>query len=299
MTKKFNKISNGYEDISVELIDYVTDIARHAWNCYRMTWQELQDKEYDPTDAKVQEAVYNIIKFRALPMPREQAIMTFRINGISRVCLAQITRQRKAAFNVESQMPRPIAHNVIIPLNIMKSEFADRAKKLVEDSQKLYDDLINAGFPPQDCRYMTMHGQTTSCAYVVDINTFVGSFGMRCENNLSDEINLVYRLCKKAILDQIEVDYKNNKIDELTYHFYKDIITPADAAGAARKVGQNYDAVFGNSFKRFPDANADVTKITENCDYDYTKSAWYLELQRLPEELLFAGEKEMIESWNK
>ena len=299
MTKKFNKISNGYEDISVELIDYVTDIARHAWNCYRMTWQELQDKEYDPTDAKVQEAVYNIIKFRALPMPREQAIMTFRINGISRVCLAQITRQRKAAFNVESQMPRPIAHNVIIPLNIMKSEFADRAKKLVEDSQKLYDDLINAGFPPQDCRYMTMHGQTTSCAYVVDINTFVGSFGMRCENNLSDEINLVYRLCKKAILNQIEVDYKNNKIDELTYHFYKDIITPADAAGAARKVGQNYDAVFGNSFKRFPDANADVTKITENCDYDYTKSAWYLELQRLPEELLFAGEKEMIESWNK
>lgn len=299
MTKKFNKISNGYEDISVELIDYVTDIARHAWNCYRMTWQELQDKEYDPTDAKVQEAVYNIIKFRALPMPREQAIMTFRINGISRVCLAQITRQRKAAFNVESQMPRPIAHNVIIPLNIMESEFADRAKKLVEDSQKLYDDLINAGFPPQDCRYMTMHGQTTSCAYVVDINTFVGSFGMRCENNLSDEINLVYRLCKKAILNQIEVDYKNNKIDELTYHFYKDIITPADAAGAARKVGQNYDAVFGNSFKRFPDANADVTKITENCDYDYTKSAWYLELQRLPEELLFAGEKEMIESWNK
>lgn len=299
MTKKFNKISNGYEDISVELIDYVTDIARHAWNCYRMTWQELQDKEYDPTDAKVQEAVYNIIKFRALPMPREQAIMTFRINGISRVCLAQITRQRKAAFNVESQMPRPIAHNVIIPLNIMESEFANRAKKLVEDSQKLYDDLINAGFPPQDCRYMTMHGQTTSCAYVVDINTFVGSFGMRCENNLSDEINLVYRLCKKAILDQIEVDYKNNKIDELTYHFYKDIITPADAAGAARKVGQNYDAVFGNSFKRFPDANADVTKITENCDYDYTKSAWYLELQRLPEELLFAGEKEMIESWNK
>lgn len=299
MTKKFNKISNGYEDISVELIDYVTDIARHAWNCYRMTWQELQDKEYDPTDAKVQEAIYNIIKFRALPMPREQAIMTFRINGISRVCLAQITRQRKAAFNVESQMPRPIAHNVIIPLNIMESEFADRAKKLVEDSQKLYDDLINAGFPPQDCRYMTMHGQTTSCAYVVDINTFVGSFGMRCENNLSDEINLVYRLCKKAILDQIEIDYKNNKIDELTYHFYKDIITPADAAGAARKVGQNYDAVFGNSFKRFPDANADVTKITENCDYDYTKSAWYLELQRLPEELLFAGEKEMIESWNK
>ena len=36
-----NKISNGYEDISVEVIDYVTDIAKHTWNCYRMTWKDL------------------------------------------------------------------------------------------------------------------------------------------------------------------------------------------------------------------------------------------------------------------
>ena len=85
----------------------------------------------------------------------------------------------------------------------------------------------------------------------------------------------------------------------LTYEFYTKIIRPADASGAARKVGQNYDGVFGNSFKRYPDANQEITKITENCSYDYTKSAWYLELQRLPEDLLFDGEKEMIESWNE
>ena len=120
---------------------------------------------------------------------------------------------------------------------------------------------------------------------------------MRCENNLSDEINLVYRLCKKAILDKVEDDYKSGEIDKLTYEFYTKIIRPADALGAARKVGQNYDGVFGNSFKRYPDANDEITKITKHCSYDYTKSAWYLELQRMPKELLFDGEQEMIDSW--
>lgn len=294
------KISNGYEDISVEVIDYNKNIAEHAWNCYRMTWRDLQNVDYDVNNEKVREAVNNIIKFRALPMPREQAIITFRVNNISRINLAQITRQRKAAFNVESQMPEPVEHNVILPLNIANNEkLAKKAQDLILLSQEVYDACIEEGIPPQDARYLLMHGQTTSLAYVVDINTFVGSFAMRCENNLSDEINLAYRLMKREILYRVKDDFDAGVIDELTYQFYTEIIKGADAAGAARKVGQNYDGVFGNSFKRYPDANEEVTKITENCSYDYTKSAWYLELQKLPDDLLFDGEKEMIENWKK
>lgn len=294
------KISNGYEDISVEVIDYNKNIAEHAWNCYRMTWRDLQNVDYDVNNEKVKEAVNNIIKFRALPMPREQAIITFRINNISRINLAQITRQRKAAFNVESQMPEPVEHNVILPLNIANNDkLSKKAQDLILLSQEVYDACIEEGIPPQDARYLLMHGQTTSLAYVVDINTFVGSFAMRCENNLSDEINLAYRLMKREILYKVKDDFDAGVIDELTYNFYTEIIKGADAAGAARKVGQNYDGVFGNSFKRYPDANEEVTKITENCSYDYTKSAWYLELQKLPDDLLFDDEKEMIDNWKK
>lgn len=296
-----NAYSNGYEDISVEVIDFNMNIARHAWNCYRMTWKELQNVEYNVYDPRCIEALTNIVKMRALPMPREQALMTFRINNISRVCLAQITRQRKAAFNVESQMPRPIEHNVIIPLNLIGTAFEDRAHELIKKSQELYDDMINAGIPPQDARYMTLHGQTTSLVYVVDVNTFISSFGFRCENNLSDEINLVYRLCKKAILEAVSDAWSKGKVDDLSRDFYYDIIEPADAAGAKQRIGTNVDHVFGNSFKRYRDANNEVREITENCDYDFKKSAWFKELQRMNAqhpELLFDGEKEMIESWN-
>lgn len=293
-----NKISNGYEDISVEVVDYNTNLAEHAWNCYKMTWNNLQNKKYDVNDKIVIDSIDDIIKFRALPMPREQAIITFRINNISRVCLAQITRQRKACFNVESQMPRPINHNVILPLNIMKNDtLRDIAMTIVKDSQKLYDLCIQEGIPPQDARYITLHGQTTSLVYVVDINTFVASFNQRCENNISDEINLVYRLCKKAILQKLETDLANNVIDKLTYKMYHDIITPADCQGSKQKLCLNYDKVFGNGAKRYPSANDEIENITKNADYDFTKSAWYYELQRLDDDLLFQDEKEMIEKW--
>lgn len=293
-------ISKGYSDISVEVIDYNRHIARHAWDCYRMTWKDLQDVPYDENDKRVVSALDNIIKMRALPMPREQAIITFRINNISRVCLAQLTRQRKAAFNVESQMPRPIEHNVIIPLNLYNTKFEERAKKLVEESQKLYDDLIADGIPPQDARYMTLHGQTTSLVYVVDINTFVSSFGFRCENNLSDEINLVYRLCLDAIIKKVSYESYLGLIDNLSEHFYKDILKNCDCAGAKQKKGMNYDRVFGNSFERYPHGNEEIAEITANCDYDFTKSAWYLELKELRNNrpyLLFNDEKEMIDKW--
>lgn len=297
------KVSMGYEDISVEVIDYNMNLAEHAWNCYRMTWKNLQDVKYDVKNKEVQKAIQNITLFRALPMPREQAIITFRVNNISRVCLAQLTRQRKACFNVESQMPRPIEHNVIIPLNILQDkELNEEAMKVVEASQKLYDKCIAKGIPPQDARYMTMHGQTTSCVYVVDINTFVSSFGFRCENNLSDEINLVYRLCKYELLEKLSSDLASGNIDDLTFYMYSTILNTADASGANKKVGQNYDEVFGNSFKRYKDANNEITEITKNCSYDFTKSAWYYELKRIYSkhpELLFDGEKEMIESWKK
>ena len=297
-----NKYSKGYEDISVQVIDYNMDLARHAWNCYRMTWKELQNVEYDENNDRVKQAIEDIIKYRALPMPREQGIITFRINNISRVCLAQITRQRKACFNVESQMPRPIEHNVIIPLNIFEDkELNEEATKLVEASQKLYDKCIEKGIPPQDARYITLHGQTTSLVYVVDVNTFVGSFSQRCENNIADEINLVYRLCKRAILERIRDDYLTKKIDLLTFTMYHMIINPADCQGAKQKVCLNYDKVFGNGAQRYPSANEEIEEITKNADYDFKKSAWYFELKRIAEiepDLLFVDEMEMINKWH-
>jgi len=299
--KTLPNTSYGYENINVSVVDFHKRIAQHIWDVYKMTWRDLQDVKYNENDARVQKAVDDVIKMRALPVPREQCIITFRIENISRVCLAQLTRQRKAAFNVESQMPQAVNHNVIVPYNIAISEkYAERANALAEASRKLYDDLIEDGIPYQDARYLLLHGQTTSLVYMVDINTFIHSFTMRCENNLSDEINLVYRLCLNALHEALNLNAQYGAIDALTYKFYKEVLKNCDCLGANQKKGMNRDAVFGNSFKRYPDANSDITDITTNAACDFKKSAWFFELDRMYDnnpELLFDGEKEMIEKW--
>lgn len=301
--KNLPNTSYGYEHINVTVIDFHKHIARHIWDVYKMTWIDLQNVEYNKKDKRVIKAVDDVINMRALPVPREQCILTFKIENISRVCLAQLTRQRKSAFNVESQMPQPVYHNVIIPYNIAVSDkYAARANALAEESRKLYNELIDDGVPYQDARYLLLHGQTTSLMYMVDINTFIHSFTMRCENNLSDEINLVYRLCLKALHDTLDLNAKYSVIDSLTYKFYKDVLKNCDCLGAKQKKGMNSDAVFGNSFKRYPDANSDITEITTNSACDFKKSAWFYELDKMYDDrpdLLFDGEKEMIEQWRQ
>lgn len=122
---------------------------------------------------------------------------------------------------------------------------------------------------------------------------------MRLENNTHDEINYTFRLLIKELIEVVEND---NEMDALDKWVYFTLLGRCDVFGANNHVGTCYDAMFGNSFKRFPDANKYVTKATENCLFDYTKLAWYHELKRIYDEepeLLLDGESEMIESWRR
>ena len=87
-------------------------------------------------------------------------------------------------------------------------------------------------------------------------------------------------------------------MDELDKQIYLHNLNRCDCFGAAAKKCFTCDDVFGNSFRRFPDGNAFVTKATDNCKFNFKKSAWYAELKRIyneEPELLLVGEKEMNE----
>ena len=225
--------------------------------------------------------------------------------NISRVNLAQLTRHRGWLFQVESQMPQHVEHNVILPLNIVQSEFYERAVKLIEESQKLYDDMTKGNddgkdhtvIPYQDARYLLMHGQTCDASCSFTLPQLVNVCGQRLENNTADEINYAFRLLLKELKKAIALDDEMDELDKLVY--IKNL-ERCDCFGAAAKKCFTCDDVFGNSFKRFSDGNEHVTHATENCKFDYSKSAWYAELKRIYKEepeLLLPGEAAMIESW--
>ena len=297
-------IQNGYKGIDVSIIGYTKHPAKVMWDMLKQTWIELQDVEYDPTNETVQEFIFGSLEKRLNPTPQETIMIQAVFKNISRVNLAQLTRHRGWLFQVESQMPQHVEHNVILPLNIVNSEFYERAVKLIEDSQKLYDDMTagngsreTTGIPYQDARYLLIHSQTCDASCSFTLPQLVNVCGQRLENNTADEINYAFRILLKKLREAIVEDKEMDDLDKLIYILN---LNKCDAFGAAQHRCFTCDDVFGNSFKRFPDGNVHVKHATENCKFDFRKSAWYAELKRIyneEPELLLHGEKEMIESW--
>lgn len=300
-----NGVQNGYKGIGVEIIGYTKHPAKVMWDMLKQTWIQLQDIEYNPELPIVKEFITGSVDKRLNPTPQETVLIQCVFKNISRVNLAQLTRHRGWLFQVESQMPQHVEHNVILPLNIVQSEFYERAVKLIEESQKLYDDMTkgnddgkdNTVIPYQDARYLLMHGQTCDASCSFTLPQLVNVCGQRLENNTADEINYAFRLLLKELKKAIALD---DEMDELDKLIYIKNLERCDCFGAAAKKCFTCDDVFGNSFKRFCDGNEHVTYATENCKFDYSKSAWYAELKRIYKEepeLLLPGEAEMIESW--
>ena len=300
-----NGIQNGYKGIGVSIIGYTKHPAKVMWDMLKQTWIELQNIEYDPNLPIVREFITGSLERRLNPTPQETVMIQAVFHNISRVNLAQLTRHRGWLFQVESQMPQHVKHNVVLPLNIVQSEFYERAVKLIEESQKLYDDMTRGNddgrdhtvIPYQDARYLLMHGQTCDASCSFTLPQLVNVCGQRLENNTADEINYAFRHLLKELKKAIALDTEMDELDKMVYEVN---LGRCDAFGANQKKCFTGDDVFGNSFKRFPDGNPNVTKVTENCKFDYSKFAWYAELKRIYDEepeLLLDGEREMIESW--
>lgn len=295
----------GYKGIDVDIISYEKNPAQIMWDMLKQTWIELQDVEYDANNPVVKNMIVGSLEKRLNPTPQEVILIQAVFKNISRVNLAQLTRHRGWLFNSESQMPQHVNHNVIVPLNIVNSEYYGRVQKLIKDAQELYDDMTSGNddskdttnIPYQDARYLLMHSQTADISASFTLPQLVNVSGQRLENNTADEINYSFRVLLKKLRNAINNDNELDELDKLIYNFNLD---KCDAFGAQFKKAIMCDDVFGNSFKRFEDANEHVTKTTNNCKFDYTKSAWYAELKRIYEEepeLLLPGEKEMIENW--
>ena len=290
--------TNGFNKLQVELVRATEQPFAQAWRQFRQTWIHLQDKDYDASDSECVQAIDDVLNRRALPIPMEDWVCEFRIKGLSRVALAQITRGRLGQnFVVESQMPQHIKHETVVPLNISShTEFGARAKQLADLAEQLYGDMYNAGIPPQDCRYLTLHGQTTSLVWTVNYAALQSFFSMRAENGLTDELNTVCRLVRHELFQLAKTSPERHKD-------WAKLASRLDCMGAWQQKCLNVDKVFGNT-GRFPSASSLVPAPGAEVepDYDFTKSAWYLELMLMASErpeLLFPGEAEMVDRWRQ
>ena len=132
----------------------------------------------------------------------EHASFTFKIVGVSRVLLAQLTRHRIASFSVMSQRYVNQENcDIIIPKSI-QGELREKAIALAEESRNLYKEMLNADINQEDARYILLQGCTTVLYVTMNGRELRHFFSLRCCNRAQWEIremaDKMLKLAKEA-----------------------------------------------------------------------------------------------------
>ena len=132
----------------------------------------------------------------------EHAVFTFRVEDISRVTLAQLTRHRLASFSVQSQRYVKLEDpELVVPDSIRTSAFAAEAESSMRYMLNLYQRMVEAGISAEDARYITPQAVPTSLIVTMNARELRHFFSLRCCNRAQWEIRKLademLKLCKK------------------------------------------------------------------------------------------------------
>lgn len=124
----------------------------------------------------------------------EHAVFTFRIEGISRVTLAQLTRHRLASFSVSSQRYiRIIDADFVTPQTIIDHAWQDNYKDEIMRNLSLYTLMVNDGVPCEDARYVLPQAFTCNVMMTMNARELRHFFSLRCCSRAQWEIRHLAR----------------------------------------------------------------------------------------------------------
>ena len=287
------KFNEGYGEIKVRLLDYAgNDLAKKVYEFGKFShdfYPTATPTEYCESNKICTKLIDKIIEGTTLPKYAMQGTrLTFEVKGISRICLAQLTRD-KAIFASAGGGVYPLTQEFNIPLNIYKDESLmkklTKAQKILEEA---YVEACEKEIPALEARYLGLHAQVINISCSYEISDFVRSCYSRTSSNFCDECNLVYRLMYRALIDKIEKD-----------------VTDSNSIKLYKWLFAENKCINDNVYKREHLYNSDFIpddsyKPSMNAINDWRKSCWKLELERM----LYTGtgyltekEKCIIRNW--
>jgi thymidylate synthase (FAD) len=113
----------------------------------------------------------------------EHASFTFGIEGISRVTSHQLVRHRLASYSQQSQ--RYVSHKkrfaaVVPPAITGRPALLARFEAQLEALHKCYAEMVDAGVPAEDARYILPNATETKLLVTMNARELLHFFGARC-----------------------------------------------------------------------------------------------------------------------
>lgn len=129
----------------------------------------------------------------------EHAGFTFRVEGVSLVLLAQLTRHRVASYSVQSQRYCGADLGLVLPDSMAIGDMIDEIVEVKLAVKKLYNKAISLGTPQEDARYFTLQGGVTSLIVTMNARELRHFFSLRCCNRAQWEIReLAWRMLEEV-----------------------------------------------------------------------------------------------------
>ena len=266
MKVRFNEapkteFKNNLDSIKVTLLDHpdVESIINYIPMFLEATWN---DSPYDATKLSGEEKIKLIrdcIKGKALPTALETMQFTFLIEGISLQEVTHILRTRTASFSADCSADKWWTNKAaLVPNSIQNSdEFYERYIRIVEDSKKLYCDIIDSKeCSIMDARYILPRCLETYYYMSMDLKNLIAFLHQRFDRQIQPETDnvLAYHMYKELI-DKCPIFVGIVDIDEVPRHW----------------VNTTRSGKCTNLY--FPEKNADVVEYNEE-DFMYKKKRY-------------------------
>jgi len=179
--------------------DWVNASLHACWN----TWEVAPYKEADACIKKgnAETMLMKLLDKRNIGIVYEIPKFTFKINGLSRAMTHQCVRSRFANYGQQSLRVAVVAHQPVRKPSAEEFENDDvvkrEYKRIVQESHRLYLDMIKTGIPVEQARNILPIGQTTSIVITMDLRTLVDYFRNRTSSIVQDEHKeLVVKIAK-------------------------------------------------------------------------------------------------------
>src|SRR6266516_7408409 len=184
---------------------YVPLIYTACRTCY----SELEPEEIfrkatagEIDQAKMQRLISNVIE-SGHGSTIEHVVFTFGISGVSRTLSHQLVRHRAGvAFDQQSQ--RYVTYKraaTMEPQTIIEGdpELRERYEDQVAGSMALYGDLVAAGIPGEDARFVFPNATRTNLVMTVNLRALIHMSGLRLCTMAQWEIRRLFQLIRHEI----------------------------------------------------------------------------------------------------
>ena len=173
--------------MKVSLIDITNNPIEKIYKAYRIcyskdSWEDIKiplenEGRPDLSCKKMCDFIVPLM-MEQHTSPLEHVSFSFAIEGISRACLAQLTRHRTFKFNVQSQRYVDAENfDFVMPnldyLNETKRKIVkEDLKEFFEYSEEMYGYLTNLGIKKEDARAILPQATTCNLIVTMDLNNF-------------------------------------------------------------------------------------------------------------------------------